>query len=634
MHSRLSALEGMFPVERERPKVPVGFHNRLEKLARPKGTGLGSSSSWTQHLASLTLKERLAELENAPEPLVQPRKPGQQLPGLESNGDSKRSPKMGASQSSPNLDGGASSRVDDDRPEKSPSHTRSKGQKSSSGSNSAVQSPKRSARGGGESSARGGTPGGGTPATANKAAPEEPEMQGSASPHGDVVPGNDGADATVAEEDYQAGGVHAKGVSTTMFKAAKAGDTELDVASTAGFQIGNSITVGDEAVRLVKATEPTRHVKGFGSIVLERPLAQDHDKGTIVKVVQDDDYMEERAGQHHSSGGGYEMEEEAGFEEAAPPAPPNVQDRGMDADEFEEEPDDLGRTLKSVPQDTGAADDGAMPDNAAADPPGGSDQSPGTDDGFDDEDRPDSPKSKGGDKKDGDDFEDDEQAVGDPSAARNDSFDEFEESHVDPGGKAADVAPLDVEKDDDNPDCFEDDEGESPGATKKSEFDEFEEESPTAGNAAASKAAAGGLGEEDDDDGDADAFEDGDDGDAFEDEEASPSQPRLPPKSAGSDQDGFEESFAPETPKAAAQKSSPDGEQDDFEDDYDDDAAPPPVSPAAKASPSASPGGVQQDDADPDAFEDDYDDDDNAGAKDDEFDDDEDDAYDDDDDAA
>eukprot|EP00927_Polykrikos_kofoidii_P060634 TRINITY_DN55576_c0_g1_i1.p1 TRINITY_DN55576_c0_g1~~TRINITY_DN55576_c0_g1_i1.p1 ORF type:complete len:854 (-),score=156.78 TRINITY_DN55576_c0_g1_i1:245-2806(-) len=55
----------------------------------------------------------------------------------------------------------------------------------------------------------------------------------------------------------------------------KAGATKLDVYSTGGFECGDMIKIGWEC----------RRITGFGSITIDRPLANDYSAGTTIKVV-------------------------------------------------------------------------------------------------------------------------------------------------------------------------------------------------------------------------------------------------------------------------------------------------------------------------------------------------------------
>eukprot|EP00929_Paragymnodinium_shiwhaense_P002061 TRINITY_DN102268_c0_g1_i1.p1 TRINITY_DN102268_c0_g1~~TRINITY_DN102268_c0_g1_i1.p1 ORF type:complete len:873 (+),score=383.49 TRINITY_DN102268_c0_g1_i1:80-2698(+) len=64
---------------------------------------------------------------------------------------------------------------------------------------------------------------------------------------------------------------------TSLAKPAKAGDTSLDVESTSGFTVGDTIMIGSEQNK----------VRGFGSILLEKALEQNHPLGTVISVVKD-----------------------------------------------------------------------------------------------------------------------------------------------------------------------------------------------------------------------------------------------------------------------------------------------------------------------------------------------------------
>merc|ERR1719327_2109188 len=64
-------------------------------------------------------------------------------------------------------------------------------------------------------------------------------------------------------------------IATTMTAPAKAGDLEIAVASSAGFAIGNVISIGNE----------TNTVQGFGSIILAIPLISGHPTGTAIVVI-------------------------------------------------------------------------------------------------------------------------------------------------------------------------------------------------------------------------------------------------------------------------------------------------------------------------------------------------------------
>jgi hypothetical protein len=65
--------------------------------------------------------------------------------------------------------------------------------------------------------------------------------------------------------------------STYMTTRAMPGDTELQVASQAGFQPGQAVSIG-EGFRL-----EVNELAGFGSLVLRHPLRYDHHPGTMVK---------------------------------------------------------------------------------------------------------------------------------------------------------------------------------------------------------------------------------------------------------------------------------------------------------------------------------------------------------------
>lgn len=65
---------------------------------------------------------------------------------------------------------------------------------------------------------------------------------------------------------------------TTMIQRARKGDTTISVASTSGFTVGASITIGDE----------THTISSIGSIVIKEPLAKDWPEGTEVKLKKDE----------------------------------------------------------------------------------------------------------------------------------------------------------------------------------------------------------------------------------------------------------------------------------------------------------------------------------------------------------
>merc|ERR1712128_297004 len=70
-----------------------------------------------------------------------------------------------------------------------------------------------------------------------------------------------------------------KGVpaSTTLEKAAAKGATKMNVASDAGFKIGDMIDVGPGTPK-----HEVNTVKAFGSIICATPLQNDHPAGTVV----------------------------------------------------------------------------------------------------------------------------------------------------------------------------------------------------------------------------------------------------------------------------------------------------------------------------------------------------------------
>merc|ERR1711957_262350 len=65
--------------------------------------------------------------------------------------------------------------------------------------------------------------------------------------------------------------------STTLKKALAKGATKLDVASDAGFKIGDMIDVGPGTPE-----HEVNTVKAFGSIICATPLQNDHPAGTVV----------------------------------------------------------------------------------------------------------------------------------------------------------------------------------------------------------------------------------------------------------------------------------------------------------------------------------------------------------------
>eukprot|EP00929_Paragymnodinium_shiwhaense_P063350 TRINITY_DN31653_c0_g1_i1.p1 TRINITY_DN31653_c0_g1~~TRINITY_DN31653_c0_g1_i1.p1 ORF type:complete len:1525 (+),score=627.74 TRINITY_DN31653_c0_g1_i1:103-4677(+) len=65
-------------------------------------------------------------------------------------------------------------------------------------------------------------------------------------------------------------------ISTTLTAPAKKGSTKLEVASSAGFSVGDRITIGDEA----------NAIAGLGSIILQTPLQKDHPVGTTIFVLK------------------------------------------------------------------------------------------------------------------------------------------------------------------------------------------------------------------------------------------------------------------------------------------------------------------------------------------------------------
>jgi len=54
------------------------------------------------------------------------------------------------------------------------------------------------------------------------------------------------------------------------------GDTKIEVASTEGFQIGDTVLIGEEEARAFV---------GFGSLILESPIANSYPVGTVVRVI-------------------------------------------------------------------------------------------------------------------------------------------------------------------------------------------------------------------------------------------------------------------------------------------------------------------------------------------------------------
>jgi hypothetical protein len=70
---------------------------------------------------------------------------------------------------------------------------------------------------------------------------------------------------------------------TTITEAVAAGATEIPVADTAGFNVGDTIVINPGG-----ATEETNTIAGFASILLEEPLQFSHEPGEIIQVVEDE----------------------------------------------------------------------------------------------------------------------------------------------------------------------------------------------------------------------------------------------------------------------------------------------------------------------------------------------------------
>ncbi|MEX2246805.1 MAG: dockerin type I domain-containing protein [Dehalococcoidia bacterium] len=68
--------------------------------------------------------------------------------------------------------------------------------------------------------------------------------------------------------------------STTMTEQADSGDTEIEVASTDGFNVNDIIVINPGGL-----TEEQNQVTGFGSLLLLNPLAYEHFPGEVVEVV-------------------------------------------------------------------------------------------------------------------------------------------------------------------------------------------------------------------------------------------------------------------------------------------------------------------------------------------------------------
>lgn len=75
----------------------------------------------------------------------------------------------------------------------------------------------------------------------------------------------------------QLGGAAPAAVETTLLVACAAGDTTIEVASTAGFGLGDTIKIGSEY----------QMIKGFSSIVLDHPMNTAQAAGSIVSMTND-----------------------------------------------------------------------------------------------------------------------------------------------------------------------------------------------------------------------------------------------------------------------------------------------------------------------------------------------------------
>lgn len=71
-----------------------------------------------------------------------------------------------------------------------------------------------------------------------------------------------------------------KAVVITLIKCVEAGDIFLFVASEEGFQVGRVIVL-DEATK----KEELAKISAFGSIIVDKPLKFDHEKGTTIKML-------------------------------------------------------------------------------------------------------------------------------------------------------------------------------------------------------------------------------------------------------------------------------------------------------------------------------------------------------------
>jgi hypothetical protein len=63
---------------------------------------------------------------------------------------------------------------------------------------------------------------------------------------------------------------------------AKAGDSQLKVASTAGFKVGRAVTIDKGTPQ-----EETNEISAFGSIILKKPLQYGHGAGTTIEMPQE-----------------------------------------------------------------------------------------------------------------------------------------------------------------------------------------------------------------------------------------------------------------------------------------------------------------------------------------------------------
>ena len=67
---------------------------------------------------------------------------------------------------------------------------------------------------------------------------------------------------------------------TETTSSAAAGTSEIDVASTVGFNVGDTITINPGG-----SNEETNQITGFGSFILDSPLEFDHEAGELVVLV-------------------------------------------------------------------------------------------------------------------------------------------------------------------------------------------------------------------------------------------------------------------------------------------------------------------------------------------------------------